>query len=149
VQTVKSWLIFLVLCPMTGAHGQRVEVPVQPRPTLTTVELSHIRGYVADPIWARIPNAAITLQKKKAGVFVDVQSIESSSNGEFDFGKKSSGIYQLVASVRGFCQITLPIRVSEKGWPGLRIALPASASDTPSGYCEDRLKIERIERLEE
>jgi hypothetical protein len=143
---VRTWPILFVLCAAALAHGQRVEVPVQPQISIRpTVAISHIRGYLADPIWARIPNAVITLQKKKAGVFVDVQSVESSPTGEFDFGKKSPGIYQLVTNVRGFCRITLPIRISEKGWPGLRIALPVSVTDTPSGYCDDRLKIERLE----
>jgi len=60
---------------------------VQPQTSIRlTVAISHIRGYLADPTWARIPNAVITLQKKKAGVFVDVQSVESSPTGEFDFG---------------------------------------------------------------
>src|SRR5208283_6248211 len=104
--------------------------------------VSHIRGCLADPIAARIPNAVITLQKKKAGVFVDVQSIESSPTGEFDFGKKSLGIYQFVASARGFCQIAFPIRVLETGWQGLRIALPIAVTDTSSGGCHG-LKIER------
>jgi hypothetical protein len=143
---VKTWPIFLVLCAVTLTHGQRVEVPVQPQTSIRpTVEIPHIRGYLADPTWARIPNAVITLQKKKAGAFIDVQSIDTGPGGEFDFGKKRPGIYQLVATIRGFCPITLPIRISEKGWPGLRIALPVSGSDTPSGYCEDRLKIERLE----
>jgi hypothetical protein len=93
-----------------------------------------------------MPNAVITLKKKKAGAFVNVQSVESSPAGEFDLGEKSPGIYQLVASVRGFCRITLPIRVSEKGWPGLRIGLPVGVTDTPSGYCDEKLKIERLER---
>jgi len=118
-------------------------VPVQHQTPITpAVEVSHIRGCLADPIAARIPNAVITLQKKKAGVFVDVQSIESSPTGEFDFGKKSLGIYQFVASARGFCQIAFPIRVLETGWQGLRIALPIAVTDTSSGGCHG-LKIER------
>lgn len=143
---MRTWPILFVLCATALTHGQRVEVPVRPQTSIRPiVAISHIRGYLADPILARIPNAAITLQKKKSGVFVDVQSVESGPTGEFDFGKRSPGIYQLVASARGFCRISLPLRVSENGWPGLRIALPVSVSDTPSGYCDDRLKIERLE----
>ena len=143
---MRTWPIFFVLCAAALTHGQRVEVPVQPQTSIrATVAISHIRGYLADPTWARIPNAVITLQKKEASVFVDVQSVDSSPTGQFDFGKKSPGIYQLVTNVRGFCRITLPIRLSEEGWSGLRIALPVSVTDTPSGYCDDRLKIERLE----
>ena len=143
---MRTWPIVFVLCAATLTHGQRVEVPVRPQASIRpTVEISRIRGYLADPTWARIPNAVITLQKKKTGAFVDVQSVESGPAGEFDFGKKSPGIYQLIASVRGFCRITLPIRVSGKGWPGLRIALPVGVTDTSSGYCDDRLKIERLD----
>lgn len=143
---MRTWPIVFVLSAATLTHGQRVEVPVQPQTsTRPTVEISHIRGYLADPTWARIPNAVITLQRRKAGVFVDVQSVKSGPAGEFDFGKEPPGVYQLVASVRGFCRITLPIRVSEKGWPALRIAVPVGVTDTPLGYCDDRLKIERLE----
>jgi hypothetical protein len=102
MQAVKTWLVFFMLFAVTVAHGQRSEVPEQPQPSIRpAVGVSHIRGYLANPIAARIPNAVITLQKKKAGVLVDVQSIESSSTGEFDFGKKSLGVYQLVARARG------------------------------------------------
>jgi hypothetical protein len=144
VEAVNKWLIFLVLCAMRGAHGQRVEVPLQPRPTLATVELSHIRGYLADSIWARIPMAKIILHKKKADAFFDVRSAESNERGEFDLGEASSGLYRLIVSARGFCEVTIPIRVSGKGWPGLRMALPVGVSDAPSGYCEKNLKIERL-----
>ncbi len=131
---MRTWAILFVLYAAAVAHGQRIEVPAQPQTSISpAVEVSHIRGYVADPVAARIPNAVITLQKKKAGVFVHVQSIESSPTGEFDFGKKFVGIYQLVASARGFCQIAFAIKVSERGWQGLRIALPIAVTDTSSG----------------
>ena len=127
---MRTWPVLFMLFAVTVAHGQRSEVPEQPQPSV-----SHIRGYLANPIAARIPNAVITLQKQKAGVFVDVQSIESSSTGEFDFGKKSLGVYQLVARARGFCQIAFPITVSESGWLGLRIALPIAFTGPSSGGC--------------
>ncbi len=142
---MRIWPILFVLCGL--AYGQRVEVPVQSQTSIRwNVEITRIRGYLADPTGARIPDAVVTLQEKKAGAFVGVQSVASSPSGEFDFGKKSLGIYQLVASAEGFCRITLPIRVSEKGWPGLRITLPVGVTDTPSGYCDEKLKIERLER---
>ena len=143
---MRTWSILFVLCAVTLTHTQRVEVPVQPQTSIRpTVEVSHIRGYLADPIEGKIiPHAVIALQEKKAGVFVDVQSIESNQRGEFDFGKESSGIYQLVASARGFCLIAFPIRVSKKGWPGLRVALPIRATGPSWGSCRG-LKVERLE----
>jgi hypothetical protein len=142
---VRTWLILFALCAVARSHGQRVEVPIQARTTVRpTIELSHIRGYLADPTWARIPKARIVLQKKKGVVLGDVQSIGSNQLGEFDFGKKPPGSYRLIVRTRGFCEITIPIKLSGNGWPGLRIALPLGATDTPSGYCDEQLKIERL-----
>jgi hypothetical protein len=107
------------------------------------VELGSIRGYVADAGWARIPKAKIVLQKKKRGAFLDVGSAESDQSGAFDFGKRSPGTYRLVVDAHGFCGVVIPIKLSGEGWPGLKMALPVGVTDTPSGYCDKELKIER------
>ena len=143
---MRAWPILFVLCAMTLTHAQSVEVPVASQLSIrTTVEVSHVRGYLADPIGGRIiPQAVVALRKKEAGVFVDVQSVESGPTGEFDFGRQSPGIYQLVASARGFCLIAFPVRVSKKGCAGLRVALPIRAAGPSWGSCRG-FKVERSE----
>jgi len=144
---VRIWLILFVLCALMEAYGQRVEVPVQSyTSTGPAIELASIRAMVADPTWARIAKAKVILQKRERDSFRDTAWLETDQEGNFDFGKRSPGIYRLSVSARGFCEATILIKVSAKGQPGIKIALPIGVSDTPSGYCDKKLVIEQMKK---
>jgi hypothetical protein len=145
VKTIAPVVLFLCFAPL-GTYAQRVEVPLDnPNATTATVELVAIRGIIADPTLAAMPSATLVLQKRKRAGFRDVQSVKSDQMGRFDFGENSPGIYRLIASAPGFCRIGIPVEISRTGWAGLKIVLPVGATDTPSGYCPGKAKVEKLD----
>jgi hypothetical protein len=148
-EVVRTKLVLAILFVLGLMRTQAQVVEVPPRadpPARPAVGLSKIRGYVADPTWARIPKAKLILQRKQGSVFQDVESLESDHQaGQFDFGKVSPGIYRLLIRAPGFCEPSVPVKLSAKGWSGLRIAVPVAISDDLSGHCEKELKLQRLE----
>ena len=140
--------ILLLACVIpTSMHGQRVEVPVlQQNATTSLVELARIRGVIVDAYLARIPNSNLLLQRKERNEFRDVKSVKSDKIGGFEFEEALPGTYRLIASAPGFCEVTIPIRLSKSGWSGLKLTLPVGATDTPLGYCPSEARIEQLEK---
>ena len=110
------------------------------------VEVRHLRGLLVDPKLAVIPAARITLQKSSGNGFRDLQFIETDRLGRFDFGRIEHGSYRLkFEPPQGLCRALVAVRVSGKGWRGIRMTVPVAATDTCPAYCDDRVKIEEIE----
>jgi uncharacterized membrane protein len=137
-------IVLFVCFGALGAYAQRVEVPLDnPTATTATVWLVAVRGIIADPTSAVMPNATLVLQARTRAGFRDVQSTKSDQIGRFDFGEKPPGLYRLIASARGFCRI--PVEVSRAGWARLKILLPGGATDTSPGYCHGKAKVEKLD----
>ena len=145
VKALSPVVLFLCFAALS-LHAQRVEVPIENQGATTAmVWLVTVRGIVADPTSAVMPNAALVLQKRKRDGFRDVQSIKSDQTGRFDFGENSPGIYRLIASAPGFCRIYIPVEISRKGWASLKIVIPVGTTDTPTGYCPSKAKLEKLD----
>ena len=89
---------------------------------------------------------AVTLQEPNGDSFRDVKSLATDGTGKFDFGKVAAGKYRMVFSgPRGFCHVTVPSKLSEKGWGGFKLVLPVAASDSCPEDCDERVKIDEAE----
>ena len=103
-----------------------------------------VEGVVTDGTGAVIPKVQISLQAKKGNRFVDVEEFQTDSAGEFSSRAHQNGEYRLVlAGPKGFCKLSLPIWISEKGWSGFRLILPVEATDT-CAHCEERARIQEM-----
>jgi hypothetical protein len=90
-----------------------------------------------------IPKAHVTLQKPKGEGFQDIEMAVTDERGRFEFAKTPHDTYRvLVVAPRGFCQVAIPVKLSGRGWDGLKLAVPIAATHTS---CDDRLKIEGLE----
>ena len=110
------------------------------------IDVQELRGVVADPNWAVIPKAQLTLQGKKDETYREIQSVQTDERGRFDFGKQAPGAYRInIVAPAGFCRVVIEVKLSEKGWSGLRVAIPVAAYDAHPGNCGHALKIEQIQ----
>ena len=135
-------LLFLV--PVV-AYAQIVGT-CPPSSVRASVDVRHLRGLLVDPNLAVIPAARITLQKSSGNDFRDLKFIETDQLGRFDFGRIEHGSYRLkFEPLQGLCRALVAVRVSGKGWRGIRMTVPVAATDTCPAYCDDRVKIEEIE----
>jgi len=116
--------------------------PVAVRPPQKIKEL---RGVVVDENLAVIPRVKVRLQVRDGRDFCDIEVVETDPNGRFSFEDHTPGQYRLVfKAFAGLCPATIPVSYSKEGLKGLRLTLPASATDTCPQYCESRLKIEEM-----
>ena len=104
-----------------------------------------VDGVVTDATAAVIPKVQIVLRAKKGKTFVDIEEFQTDSGGKFSSRAHETGEYRLVvAGPKGFCKLSLPVWISEKGWSGLKLTLPVGATDTCQAYCEERVRIEEM-----
>jgi hypothetical protein len=104
-----------------------------------------VAGVVTDATGAVIPKVKIVLQETKGKNFVDIEEVQTDSMGEFSSRAHKTGEYRLVvAGPKGFCRLSLPVWISEKGWSGFALTLPVTATDTCQAYCEERARIEEM-----
>jgi hypothetical protein len=147
VERVRYLLAFVLigLGHAAVAEGQMVGTcpasPERPAQSLLRVE-----GVFVDATIAVIPNVKLTLQKRRGQTFVDIDSLSTGADGKFDFGKRRPGLYRLAfAPPVGFCRMAIPIRLSNRGWNGIRVTVPVGATDTCPQYCEDRLRLDAVD----
>ncbi len=105
--TVRSifWIIiFAALCAIAPARGMaRI-----------------LRGIVHDPQHRPIVGARVTL-KSEGGALL--KSLNSDSNGEFEFQNLSPGPYQITAAAPGFATLTESVTVGSREGPVLHLLL--------------------------
>jgi hypothetical protein len=100
---------------------------------------------VVDENLAVIPKVKVKIQVPDDRGFRDIGSVETDSTGRFRFAAQHPGKFRLVFSGPvGFCPATIPVTSSKAGLRGIRLTLPAAATDTCPQYCESRLKIEEM-----
>jgi hypothetical protein len=106
-------------------------------------QMQRLRGILEDENLGRIPKAKVTLQDDN---LTELATVETDSNGAFDFGKRRNGTYRLTFSPSvGLCRAILPVRLSRRGWKRIRVMVSVAPSDTCAQYCQDRTKIEEID----
>jgi hypothetical protein len=104
-----------------------------------------VAGVVTDATGAVIPKVQIILRAKKGKTFADVEEVQTDSMGKFSSRAHKTGEYRLVvAGPKGFCRLSLPVWISEKGWPEFALSLPVAVTDTCQAYCEERARIEEM-----
>lgn len=138
-------LLLLVFTGSLLSSAQRIG----PCPTSTArspEQIKELRGVVVDETLAVVPKVKVRLQVPDGvGKFRDLGATQTDSAGRFDFAAQRSENYRLVfEGSSGFCPATIPIRYSKTGLKGIRLVLPAAASDTCPDYCESRLKVEEM-----
>ena len=140
--TLAVWLLFVTGAPMRfygqDSRGTPASTFKQP------IEMKHLRGVIADPMWAVMVKQQVTLQAQHGKDFSDIKSVQTDEEGRFDFGEIRRGTYRIFTTRRNFCQVLIPVRLAKRGWAGLRVAVPVAASDTYAGYCSDNTRIEQL-----
>jgi hypothetical protein len=107
----------------------------------SVVELKILRGVIADLTGAVVGNAQVVLQQQSRDGILDVASLQTSSNGDFNLGEHPPGNYRILVVAKGFCHAAINISVSTQGWEGMKVALPVGNYDL-SGNCLGQLLIE-------
>jgi Carboxypeptidase regulatory-like domain len=107
----------------------------------SVVELKSLRGVITDRTGAVVGNTQVVLQQQSRDGNLDVASLQTNSNGDFDFGEHTPGNYRILVVAKGFCHAAINISVSPQGWEGMKVALPVGNYD-PSGNCLGQLLIE-------
>ena len=107
----------------------------------SVVEVKSMRGVITDRTGAVVGNAQVVLQQQFRDGILDVASLQTNSNGDFNFGEHPPGNYRILVVAKGFCHAAINIRVSTQGWEGMKVALPVGNYD-PSGNCLGQLLIE-------
>jgi hypothetical protein len=107
----------------------------------SVVELKSLRGVITDRTGAVVGNAQVVLQQESRDGILDVASLQTKSNGDFNFGEHPPGNYRIFVVAKGFCHAAINISVSTQGWEGMKVALPVGNYDR-SGNCLGQLLIE-------
>jgi hypothetical protein len=144
VERVKSLLTSLLVTAAlaVGASAQLVgncpDLRIGP-----ARQIHRLRGVLEDENLGVIPKAKVILQN---GKLIELATVETDSNGAFDFGRRRNGTYRLILYPPvGLCRAILPIRLWKSGWNGVRVVVAVAPSDTCPQYCQDRAKIEKID----
>ncbi len=103
-----------------------------------------VTGVVTDATGAVIPKVQIVLQAKKGKTLADVEEVQTDSMGISSRAHETGEYRLVVAGPKGFCRLSLPVWISEKGWSGFTLTLPVTATDTCQAYCDERARIEEI-----
>jgi len=104
-----------------------------------------VAGVVIDETGAVIPKTQVILQPKQGKTFVNLEDVQTGSVGKFSMGEHQTGEYRLVVrGPKGFCRLSLPVTITEKGWSGFTLTLPVAATDTCQSYCDQRARIEEM-----
>jgi hypothetical protein len=114
-----TWIVgfFMLLPASVSSANTCFEVPLKP--------IRHICGMVINEVGERIPNAKLTLLKGG----MEVTTIQTDSNGKFEFGRVEAGNYELRAQFDGYHSVQSPIvivRPTNKCNRGLEVTLPLS-----------------------
>jgi hypothetical protein len=107
----------------------------------SVVELKSLRGVITDRTGAVVGNAQVVLRQQSRNGILDVASLQTNSNGDFNFGEHPPGNYRILVVAKGFCHAAISISVSPQGWEEMKVALPVGNYD-PSGNCLGQLLIE-------
>ena len=104
------------------------------------VAVKRVRGIVMDTSWAVIPKLQVHLQREEQHAFRDYRASTTDSNGRFDFGRIPERRYRLLTKgdkpYAGFCEQSLPIEVTKRGWTAFSMRLPPRATDSCPGQCQ-------------
>jgi len=107
---------FFLLLPVSVAYGNTcVEVPLKP--------VRRVCGIVNNQLGERILNAKLTLLKEG----IELRTIETDSEGRFEFGRIEAGSYELRAQFDGYHIVQFRIvivRPTTKCGRGLYVTLP-------------------------
>jgi hypothetical protein len=124
-----------------SSSAQRIG-PCPTTPARSPQELKELRGVVVDENSAVVPGVKVRLQMLNGAALRDIAATETGSTGQFSFEPHPRGEYRLIFfGPKGFCPATIPVKYARAGLKGIRLTLPAAATDTCSDYCESRLKI--------
>jgi hypothetical protein len=107
----------------------------------SVVELKSVRGVITDRTGAVVGNAQVILQLQSKDGILDVVSLQTNPNGDFNFGEHPPGNYRILVEAKGFCRAAVSVSVSTQGWEGMKVALPVGNYDS-SGNCLGQLLIE-------
>jgi len=150
VEGVRSQLLLsLLLLTSTALAGVQLIGTCPPIPPRSPKDVKELRGVVIDENLAVVPKGKVLLQIQAGDKFRDVAAVETDSTGRYRFASQRQGNYRLVFSgFKGLCRAEIPIRYTNKGLRGMRLTLPAAASDTCPQYCERGLKIAEMSGTE-
>jgi len=107
----------------------------------SVVELKSLRGVITDLTGAVVGNAQVVLQQQSRDGILEIASLQTNSNGGFNFGEHPPGNYRILVVAKGFCHAAINTSASTQGWEGMKVALPVGNYD-PSGNCLGQLLIE-------
>jgi len=107
--------------------------------------VKNVAGVVMDATGAGIPRVQIVLQARRGKNFVDVEKRQTDSAGKFSSQVRQTGEYRLsIAGPKGFCRLSFPVWISDKGWIKFTLTLPVAATDTCQSYCDERARIDEM-----